>query len=324
MTPSDMYSAGPPHTFTIATNSLAESRLFYETGWGLRVVGPVAIAADVEVAQRKLWSMPPDIHWTTYLLVRDQVDYAVQLRLLVLDRTTPAYRSSWHPTGLGPYTIGFPNRRQEEIDVEMRRLGFGALNALERTDFVTPEGRRYDIVETVHTGPDFIAGVGVARSAAEPGITPLNAAGVGGPGYSMMIVDDVEPMVRFMTEVIGYRVRTRKLWKSTGSKGALNVPDGTEFDFAQLAPPDQPYGFLVFIAYRNLATTPPTAPPRLPSRGLVLYSIHVSDLDAVLSRARAHGVTSIVGPVTARVPGIDGTRFATVVAPNGVMFELFQ
>ncbi len=319
--------AGPPHTFTVATNSLAESRLFYERSWGLRVVGRVALAEPVAHAQHELWGVEPrSTRWQTYYLRRDGVDYAAQIRLLVLEQAAPAYRTSWSPTRLGPFTIGFPNGRQELFDRELRSLGFGALNALERTSFTTADGRRYEIIETVHTGPDFIAGVGVARSAGEPGITPLDATGRGGPGYSMMICDDVEPMVRFMTDVLGYRIRTRKVWQSTGSQGALNVPDGTEFDFAQLAPPDSPYGFLVFIAFRNLTTTPPAAPPRLPSRGLVLYSLRVGNLDDRLARARAFpgGALQVRGPVALAVPGMDGARFATVVAPNGVMFELFD
>ncbi len=321
------FVAGPPHTFTVATNSLAESRLFYERGWGLRLVGPVALPEAVDLAQHELWGVEPRAaRWGTYYLRRDGVDYAAQIRLLVLEQSAPAYRTSWSPTGLGPFTIGFPNGRQELFDRELRSLGFGALNALERTAFTTAEGRRYDIIETVHAGPDFIAGVGVARSASEPGITPLDAGGRGGPGYSMTICDDVEPMVQFMTAVFGYRLKTRKLWQSTGSKGALNVPDGTEFDFAQLAPPGSPYGFLVFIAFRNLATTPAAAAPRLPSRGLVLYSLRVGHLDDTLARARAFagGALQVRGPVAVEVPGMEGSRFATVVAPNGVMFEVFE
>jgi catechol 2,3-dioxygenase-like lactoylglutathione lyase family enzyme len=313
-----------PHTFTVATNSLAESLLFYEQGWGLRVKGPLALSPDTVATQRRLWNLPADLGWATYLLHRDGVDYAAQLRLLVLDRTMPAFRSHWSATTLGPYTLGFPNRRQEAVDRELRELGFGALNALERTGFTAPDGRRYDIVETVHTGPDFVLGVGVARGPGEPGITPLNTDGMGGPGYSMMIVDDVEPMVRFMTEVIGYRVRTRKVWQSTGRKGALNLPDGTEFDFAQLAPHGDWPGFLVFIAFRNLAAAPPVVPPRLPNRGLVLYSIPVTDLDAALGRARGLGLASIIEPLPLTVPGMGGTRYATVLAPNGTMFELFE
>lgn len=317
-------ASGPIHTFTIATQSLEESRLFYGTGLGLRIEGPLAVSDSVRAAQRKLWQIPGEIGWQQYLLYREGVDGAARIRLLVLDRPTPSARPSWSPTVRGPYTIGFPNKRQEQLDSEMRRLGFGALNAMERSPFVSDDGRRYEILETVHTGPDFVAAVGVARGDAEPPITPVDDKGMGGPGYSMMIVDDVDAMVAFMTEVVGYRVKSRRIWKSTGTHGAMNVPDGTEFDFAQLVPPGEPYGFLICIEFRNLPTTQAAVPPRLPARGLVMYSLPVTELDATLERARRAGITEVSGPVELDAPGIGKHRYATLVAPNGAMFELFE
>ena len=254
---------GPLHTLTIATNSLEETRLFYETGLGLRIEGPIKVPGYVKDAQRKLWQMPDDLDWSLYLLHRDSVEYAAQIRLLVLDKVMPAIRQSWKPNELGPYTIGFPNRRQEQLDQDMRRLGFGALTAMERSKFESDEGREYDIFETVHTGPDFIAAVGVARGVTEPSIKPVNETGMGGPGYSMMVVEDVDEMAAFMTNVIGYRIKSRRLWKSSGTKGAL-------------------------------------------------------------SRARARGITEISGPVEVASPANGTRRHATLIAPNGVMFELFE
>lgn len=101
---------GPLHTLTIATNSLEETRLFYETGPGLRIEGPIKVPRDVKDAQRKLWQMPDDLDWSLYLLHRDSVQYAARIRLLVLDQ-------------------------------DMRRLGFGALNAMERSRFESDKGR---------------------------------------------------------------------------------------------------------------------------------------------------------------------------------------
>ena len=115
----------------------------------------------------------------------------------------------------------------------------------------------------MHTGPDFIAAVGVARGVTEPSIKPVNETGMGGPGYSMMVVEDVDEMAAFMTDVIGYRIKSRRLWKSSGTKGAL-------------------------------------------------------------SRARARGITEISGPVEVASPANGTRRHATLIAPNGVMFELFE
>jgi catechol 2,3-dioxygenase-like lactoylglutathione lyase family enzyme len=320
----DEARAGPIRTFTVATQALEESRLFYVTGLGLTMEGPVEVPASVKSAQRNLWQVPPAIDWQQYNLVREGVPGAAGIRLLVLDRPTPSARPSWSPAVPGPYTIGFPNTRQEQLDAELRRLGFGALNAMERSPFVSDDGRRYEILETVHTGPDFVSAVGVARGAGEPPITPVDAQGMGGPGYSMMVVDDVDAMVSFMTDVIGYELKSRRVWKSTGTRGAMNVPDGTEFDFAQLVSPEAAHGFLICIRFRNLETTPATVPPRLPARGLVMYTLPVADLDATLERARRARLDGIRGPFEIDAPGTGNHRYATLVAPNGAMFELFE
>jgi len=315
---------GPIEVFTVATNSLAESRLLYEQGLGLTMRGPIEVDAATRDAERRLWGMPDDLGWQTYLLERSGTSGAAKIRLLLLDRTMPAHRRDWRPTGLGPYTIGFPNQRQQELDRELRRLGFGALNPLERSTFRSDAGREYEIIETVHTAPDFIGVVGVARGPGEPPIAPVDRSGMGGPAYSAMIVPSVDPMVEFMTGVFGYTVKTRRVWKSTGMSGALALPDGTEFDFAQVVPDGADYGFVIFMSYRNLEMTPSVVPPRLPARGLVMYTLAVADLDATLARARTRGATGIRGPVELATPGSETTRHATLLAPNGVMFELIE
>jgi catechol 2,3-dioxygenase-like lactoylglutathione lyase family enzyme len=316
--------AGPIEVFTIATNSLAESRLLYEQGLGLTLRGPIEVDEPTRAAQRRLWGIPQDIDWQTYVLERSGTAGAAKIRLLLLDRAMPAYRRDWRPTGLGPYTIGFPNQRQEQLDGELRRLGFGALNALERSTFRNDAGREYEIIETVHTAPDFIGVVGVARGPGEPPIAPVDAHGMGGPAYSAMIVRSVDPMVEFMQGAFGYTVKTRRVWKSTGMSGALALPDGTEFDFAQLVPPDADYGFVIFMSYSNVAMTESALPPRLPARGLVMYTLRVADLEATLKHARSLGASDVRGPVELSDAATGRHRHATLVAPNGVMFELVE
>jgi catechol 2,3-dioxygenase-like lactoylglutathione lyase family enzyme len=316
-------AAGPLHAITIATNSLEETRLFYVDGLGMRLDGPLPVDGAMRELQRRLWHAPADLGWSEYALLRDEVGYAARIRLLVLDRPAPAIRGSWDPRVLGPTTIGFPNTRQEALDAHLRQLGFGALNRLERSPFVSDAGRRYEILETVHTGPDFVSAVGVARGLGEPPITPVDAQGNGGPGYSMLIVEDLAPMKRFMTEVVGWRVKSERVWKSSGTRGALNLPDGTEFDFVQVAPPDTDHGFLLFISLRNLEMRAAPRASRLPGRGIVLYSLAVADLDATVARARRAGIAEIEGPAWLEIPGLGRRRTATMAAPNGVLFELF-
>ena len=314
--------ASPLEIITITTNSLAESRLFYEDGLGLKVKGPIPVSENMRAAQRALWQIPQELDWDLYMLQRENVEWSAQIRLLVMKQHLPAYRSDWRPTTLGPYTIGFPNTQQEMLDQHMRDLGFGALNEMERSPFTADDGRQYDILETVHTGPDFVAAVGVARGEGQIPIVPVNDEGMGGPGYSMLVVEDVDEMAAFMTKILGFKVKSRRLWKSTGTKGALNVPDGTEFQFAQLVPQESDYGFLIFIAFENLDVQKLDMHPGPSRRGIGLYTFTVTDLNVVLDRARAAGHPIIHGPIELLSEANGPQRIATLRAPNGVLFEL--
>ena len=316
--------AGPLDVITISTNSLEESRLFYVEGLGLNMKGPIVLSDDVKEKQRALWQIPDDVDWDLYVLQRENVEWAAQIRLLVMKQEVSAFRADWAPTTRGPYTIGFPNTRQDDLDRHMRQLGFGSLNVMERSPFTTDDGRQYEILETIHTGPDFVAAVGVARGEGQPPIVPVDDKGMGGPGYSMMVVDDVDVMAEFMTSVMGYRLKSRRLWKSTGTKGAMNVPDGTEFQFAQLVPQEGDYGFLIFIDFENLDVREPANQPGLVTRGIGLYTFAVPDIDAVLERARGAGHKVVHGPIELISAQNTPHLIATLRAPNGVLFELRQ
>jgi catechol 2,3-dioxygenase-like lactoylglutathione lyase family enzyme len=268
--------------------------------------------------------VPADLTWTTYVLYRPGVRDAARIRLLVTDRPTPSWRRDWEPAVLGPYSIGFPNVDQAATDLRLRALGFGARNAMERSPFQMADGRTSEVQETVHTGPDFVAGVGIARGGGNPPISPIDPRGLGGPAYSMMVVPDVERMATFLRDVLGWEIRMRRVQASAGRTGALNTPDGTEFELAQLYPPGARHGFIVLLQFRNLEAVPPPNPPRLPNAGLTLYSFAVEKLEPVLERAARNGATQVTGPVLVDSPPHGRTRHATFVAPNGVMFEVYE
>lgn len=316
--------AGPLATLTIATHSLAETRLFYVDGFGLKLEGPLAQDRRTRQALARLWRVPSDTTWSTYVLSREGVPDAARIRLLVLDRASPSVRTSWDPAVLGPYTIGFPNLGQQALDARLRALGFGARNPMERTPYTNPDGRSWEILETVHTGPDFVAAVGIARGEGNPPISPVDANGLGGPAYSMLVVADLERMTGFMRDVLGYEIRIRRVQTSSGTRGAMNTPDGTQFELAQLYPPQGRHGFLIFIQFRNLPVAQPAVPPRLPATGLTLYSFPVDRLEPVLARAAQAGATQISEPRLLDNPPNGRTRHASLIAPNGVMFELFE
>ncbi len=313
------------HTATILTADLNPSLLFYRDGLGMRVRGPIELADEARAIQRRLWGMPDDIGWRLYLLDRPGAPGSAQIRLLVLDRPTPAIHRSWDALTLGPFSLGFPNTDQVALDERMRRLGFGALNELERYQVPRPDGSRYTIDETIFNGPDFVHAVGIQRKDGMAPVGPVDpATGRGGPAYSAQVVADSDAVLAFYTEVLGMEIRFDREWKSAGTKGALRIPDGSVFRFTGVYAKGARSGHLLFVHYRNRTPRDAGVPPRPPHRGLVMWSFPVRDLAEIQARARKAGVAIVGEPVVYQSPALGRGRVMTALAPNGFLVELFQ
>jgi len=148
--------------------------------------------------------------------------------------------------------------------------------------------------------------------------------GLGGPAYSAQVVDDSDAMLAFLTEVLGMELRSDRTWKSAGTEGALNVPDGTVFRFSIVYAMGATSGHLLFVDYENVASLSNGVAPRLPNRGIGMWTFPVSDLEEVLRRGKEAGIELASPPVVADMPAFGKATVATLVAPNGFMIELFE
>jgi hypothetical protein len=263
--------ASPLRRVVISTNSLAESLLFYQAAMGLSVAGPVALSAQDRAHRVQAWSLDRREQWQLYRLYRAGVPDAAQIELVVFDRIKPAIHQNWSPLSLGPLSLGFPNAGQVSQDKAVRDLGFGALNSIEIYPVPRPDGTQYRIEETIFNGPDFVHAVGIHRADGQTQLGPLDDNGLGGPAYSAMVVHDSSKMIAFMTEVLGWEVRSDRQWKSAGSKGALNVPDGTEFRFSILYAKGARTGHILLIQYLNVDVQPSAVPAQVGHRGIGMW-----------------------------------------------------
>ena len=317
--------AGQLHTVTVATTSLAESLLFYRDGLGLHVEGPIDVARRVKARQRALWGIPKSIDWDLYLLSRPGVAEAATIRLLLLDTQTPSIHSSWSALALGPFSMGFPNERQVALDAKMRRLGFGALNVMEEYDLPRRDGTKYPMLETIFNGPDFVHAVGIYRGGGMRPLGPVDKeSGLGGPAYTAQVVDDSDAMIDFLVDVLGMELRSDRIWKSAGTKGALNVPDGTVFRFSIVYSKGATTGHILLVDYQNRESVDNGVAPRLPNRGIGMWTFPVNDLEQVLSNAAEAGVKPFSKPVKLNAPATGKSRTATFLAPNGFLVEVFE
>ena len=211
------------------------------------------------------------------------------------------------------------------LDAKMRRLGFGSLNVIEKYTVPRRDGTVYPIHETIFNGPDFVHAVGIYRGDGMAQLGPVDAAtGLGGPAYSAQVVDDSDAMLAFLIEVLGMELRSDRTWKSAGTEGALNVPDGTIFRFSIVYAMGATSGHLLFVDYENVASLSNGVAPRLPNRGIGMWTFPVTDLDEVLRRATDKGMEIEGAPVSVDMPAFGKARVATVLAPNGFMIELFE
>ena len=314
------------HTVTLCTADMDAIRAFYVDAMGLRPRGPLTVAEEVRAAQRELWGIPEDLGWELHVLDRPDVPGTIQIRVLALDRETPLIHTSWEPTEPGPFSLGFPTEDLETWDPELRERGYQSLMPLSRYQIPRPDGTTYGIHETIFNAPDLVHAVAISRRDGMPQLGPVDpATGRGGPIYSAQIIERSDEVLSFYVDVLGLELRSDRQFKSSGSKGALGVPDGTEFRFSIVYAEGARFGHLLFLDFRGRLGVPrPDVAPRPPNRGLAMWSFPVRDLAEMEARIRDAGIEPFAGPVELESPSLGRHRALTVLDPGGFMVELFE
>ncbi len=317
---------GQLHTVTLCTADVAAVTAFYGDGLGLRVRGPIPLEAEAREAQRTLWDLPRGLDWQLYLMDRPAAPGTIQVRVLAVDETLPLIHTTWDPLEPGPFSMGFPALELEPWDGELRQSGHGSLMPMSHYQIPRSDGSLYGIQETIFNAPEFVHAVLISRRDGMPQLGPVDPeTGRGGPVYSAQVVNDSDRVLEFYTAVLGLEVRSDRQFRSSGSKGALGVPDGTEFRFAIVYADGATFGHLLFLDFEGRLGLPrPGVDPRPPNRGLAMWSFPVRDLDAMAQRLAAAGVAPVAGPIELVSPELGTHRALTVLDPTGFMVELFE
>jgi catechol 2,3-dioxygenase-like lactoylglutathione lyase family enzyme len=310
---------------TLCTNSLAETRLFYQQGLGMRLRGPLNLTTSQKTAERSLYQIPADLDWQTYLLDRPGTE-GLLLRVMVFNRPVPAIHRSWNSLELGPFSLGFPNTRQPQLDSLLRKIGFGAQAPMNVYSVPAADGSRYTISETIFNGPDFVKAVGVMRGDGMSQLSPTGPDGLGGPGYSAQVVADADAMLKFYIDALGFEVRSDRVWTTSG---ALGVPAGTQYRFLTIYAKGASWGHILFIQYKNQLPIDPTAgpegaAPRIPNRGIAAWTFRCRDVPEVYRRLQAAGYVVVQKPVEINSAYFGNRLTMTALAPNGTLVELIQ
>jgi catechol 2,3-dioxygenase-like lactoylglutathione lyase family enzyme len=307
---------------TICTTSLEETLLFYRDGMGLTVNGPLKLDAKTKAEERKLYDIPADIDWETYILERPSVPSAIKVRLMVLNKPTPTIHKSWNSLEYGPFSMGFPNTKQVQVDSLIRKKGFGAQAAMNVYPVEAADKSKYTVYETIFNGPDFVKGVGITRGDGMPQLSPIDEnTKMGGPGYSAMILKNSQEFIDFMVNILGLELRADRVWTTSG---ALGAPVGTKYRFALVYAKGAANGHLLLLEFLNAEGIDVGVPMKIPNRGLGCWTFPCKNIQTVFESAKAQKIKVLHEPTMHTSPLYGTRKVMTLIAPNGFLIELFQ
>lgn len=315
----------PLHTVTICTANLDSVKLFYVKGMGMTLVGPIELTKKERQQQLEIWDLPTSLDYKLYYLHRPNVPENIKLRLLVLGNKSPLVHKTYNSREMGPFTLGFPNANEERLDSIIHELGFSSMAPLQAAMLAKPDGSKYKYLETIYKAPDFIHAVGIERGNGMPQLSAYDPNSLlGGPGYAAQVVTGIsKQVIKFYTEVLGMEIRKDTEWK-TGEGSALGMESNIPFRFTIVYSKGAKSGHLLFLDFKDNKRLSPNAAPRLPNRGIGMFSFETKNIRSVYNRAKDAGAKIIVKPIDYKDPFNGNCRVMTLFAPNGLMIEVFQ
>lgn len=321
------YRVGSLLMVTHVTADAAATRNFYRDMMAMTDVSERAMTADMQTRQSALWGLDPGTRWIEQLYERPALPQVPKVRVLVMDRAGPAVRPGMEVLLEGGLSVGFAVRNRPEMEQCVARgeaLGIGTTAGITSIGLRRPDGSPYDALETHFRAPDEVYGLGVGRPEDLPPVGPIEAGRmIGGPAYSAQVVNHADADVAFYRDVLGFELRRDVDLVSSGPAGGLGLAAGTVMRFLQLYAAGSDTGYLVMLDFRDRGRPNPVS-VRPPSRGVVIWTFPTDDLDAVLARAREHGIVTLGGPVALESACLGPHRVAAVLTPHGFLVELLE
>lgn len=310
---------------TLCTNEPDSLTLFFEQGWGLRKQGPFRLSKKEQKKLALRWNLPRDSEFQCLYFDRPNAPGTILLRVLVFEKKMPLIRSGYGPSENGPFTIGFPNARQEQMHHKLSSMGYSTLAPLQAALLNKPDGSQYKYLETIYKGPEWLHAVGIERGNGMPQLSNIDSAsGVGGPGYSAINVTGMgDTVISFLINVLGYELRRDQVW-TTGKGSALGLPSGIPFRFVIAYARGATSGHLILMDFQQTNPLAPAHPPHLPYRGIGMYSVSTHQLEEVLTRALQKGVEVLASPDRCKDPVVGSYKSILLLAPNQVYIEVME
>lgn len=317
---------GPLECVTVATNDAEAVTAFMTRAMRLRplptAAGPARADAPLERdRQRELWGLGPDAQWRELRFVGPEGERGAVVRVLVM-AGGELIRPGMESRLTGGLSIGFPAASLEDTLARVTALGFESTAGIVRLTITRPDGSSYVSGEVLFRGPEQVYMLAVGRPADMTPVGPIDAGtGMGGPAYSALVVPDASREIGFFRDVLGWEARQDIVLTTSGPAGGLGLDAGTQFRFVQLFAPGATTRYVCLLDMLAVGRANPVA-PRLPNRGLVMWSFGTRAFDEVARRVRAAaGGEAGSQPRFSDAPG---ARALTVLSPAGLMIEIVE
>jgi catechol 2,3-dioxygenase-like lactoylglutathione lyase family enzyme len=318
---------GPLECVTVATHDADAVTAFMTQAMRLRPLPAEAepARADAPLArdrQRGLWGLAPDAQWRELRFVGPEGERGAVVRVLVM-AGGELIRPDMESRLTGGLSIGFPAASLEDTLARVTSLGFESTAGIVRLTITRPDGSSYVSGEVLFRGPEQVYMLAVGRPADMTPVGPIDAGtGMGGPAYSAVVVPDASREIRFFEAVLGWEARQDIVLTTSGPAGGLGLDAGTQFRFVQLFAPGATSRYVCLLDMLAVGRANPVA-PRLPNRGLVMWSFGTRVFDEVARRVRAAATGGDAG-AQPRFSDTPGARALTVLSPAGLMIEIVE
>lgn len=311
---------GPLERVTLMTNDAAPAARFLTEAMRLRLAHDVTRAGAEAAGRRELWGLPGVASWRELTFEGSSGPAGVTVRVVAMPGGE-VIRPGMESRLTGGLSIGFPAANLDQALTRVTALGFQSTAGIVPLTITRPDGSSYVSGEILFRGPEQVYMLVVGRPADMTPVGPIDpATGMGSPAYSAIVVPDAAREIAFYRDVLGWEARQNIVLTTSGPAGGLGLDPGTQFRFVQLFAPGATTAYVCLLDMMNVGRANPVA-PRLPNRGLVMWSFGTRVFERVAERVR----TARDDPSAAAQPRfglVDGRRVLTVLSPAGLMLEI--
>lgn len=309
------------NTITLSTANLDSAKRLFLQGMGMQLNGPVKLTTVQRKTLIQQWNLPASLDWQLYELSRAEVQEIIRIRLLVCSKPTPLIQEGYQPRALGSFAIGFPNMNQIRLDQNLKALGFKSKTVVSNK----PDDGVPNMQEAIYLGPDFVHYTGVDMNNGQQQSSAYDPiTGIGGPCFATFVVTGMsDAMISFFRYVLGWEVR-RDNELATGKNAVLGLEEGIRYRYTMVFAKGASNGYINLMDFRDGLKIAPKSKPKLPNRGIGMYTVFTKNLDEVKALAMQQKLAIISDIISYDDPFHGRVRSMLLLAPNETVFEILE